>query len=102
VKAQPTDSLCEEKNNELFASGAPLYRFKGRLVVPDDEDFRRAVLSEAHGSQFTVHPGRDKMYKDMKSKYYWVGMKKDITVFVSKCINCQLVKINHQRLPGTL
>ena len=110
VKAQSINSLCIEKIKELFATSAPLYsvvsdgglRFKGRLVVPDDEDRLRAVLSEAHKSQFTIHPGGDNMYQDVKRQYWWTSIKKDITVFVSKYDTCQLVKVNHQRSPETL
>ncbi|GKA13052.1 putative reverse transcriptase domain-containing protein [Tanacetum coccineum] len=33
---------------------------------------------EAHKSKYFVHPGADKMYYDLRDKYWWPGMKKDI------------------------
>nr|GFD16900.1 putative reverse transcriptase domain-containing protein [Tanacetum cinerariifolium] len=33
-----------------------------RLVVPSDASLREALLTEAHSSPFSVHPGSTKMY----------------------------------------
>ena len=38
-------------------------------------DERKKVLEEAHRSKLTIHPGGDKMYKDMKRIFFWPGMK---------------------------
>ncbi|KAD4180287.1 hypothetical protein E3N88_28878 [Mikania micrantha] len=35
-----------------------------------------------------VHPGADKMYQDLKTSYWWPGMKKDIALYVGKCLTC--------------
>nr|GEZ88031.1 reverse transcriptase [Tanacetum cinerariifolium] len=37
-----------------------------RLVVPNDVSLREALLTEAHSSSFSVHPGSMKMYHDLK------------------------------------
>ena len=47
----------------------------------------------------TIHPGGDKMYKDIKRAFYWSGMKKDMEDFVSKCVTCQQVKAELKK-PG--
>ncbi|KAK9020566.1 hypothetical protein V6N11_010586 [Hibiscus sabdariffa] len=49
-----------------------------------------------------MHPGSTKMYRDLKCEYYWVGLKKDVTEFVSKCMVCQRVKAEHQFPSGLL
>nr|GFC58910.1 putative reverse transcriptase domain-containing protein [Tanacetum cinerariifolium] len=41
-----------------------------RLVVPNDATLREALLTEAHSSPFSVHPGSTKMYHDLK-QYFW-------------------------------
>ena len=61
-------------------------RRDGRLCVPMVEDLVRRVLEEAHRSKLTIHPGGDKMYKDMKRIFFWPGMKKDVAEFVTEFI----------------
>src|SRR4029450_2289025 len=110
IEAQFTEQQCMNKVMELASGEVPFYtvssdgglRYKGRLVVPPKDDLRREVMSEAHSSQFSVHPGGDKMYQDMKRQFWWAGMKRDIAIFVSKCSTCQMIKIDHQRPPGAL
>ncbi|WVZ49195.1 hypothetical protein U9M48_000572 [Paspalum notatum var. saurae] len=45
--------------------------FKNRLVVPKDMELRKKILDEAHTSMFTLHPGSNKMYQDLKQKFWW-------------------------------
>nr|GFB85988.1 DNA/RNA polymerases superfamily protein [Tanacetum cinerariifolium] len=73
-----------------------------RLVVPNDVSLREALLTEAHSSPFFVHPGSTKMYHDLKQYFWWSAMKRDVATFVSKCLICQQVKIEHQRASGLL
>ncbi|GKE72157.1 putative reverse transcriptase domain-containing protein, partial [Tanacetum coccineum] len=56
----------------------------------------------AHKSKYYVHPGADKMYYDLRDRYCWPGMKKDIEKYVSKCLTCLKVKAEHQRPSGLL
>nr|GFA03345.1 transposon Ty3-I Gag-Pol polyprotein [Tanacetum cinerariifolium] len=63
---------------------------------------KEALLTEAHSSPFSVHPGSTKMYHDLKQYFWWSGMKRDVAMFVSKCLICQQVKIEHQRDSGLL
>nr|GEZ70368.1 putative reverse transcriptase domain-containing protein [Tanacetum cinerariifolium] len=39
----------------------------------------------------------DKMYYDLRDMYWWPGMKKEIAIYVSKCLTCAKVKAEHQR-----
>ena len=54
-------------------------------------------MEEAHFSAYSIHPGSAKMYHNLKDTYWWNGMKRDIADFVSKCLTCQQVKLEHQR-----
>nr|GFC61566.1 retrotransposable element Tf2 [Tanacetum cinerariifolium] len=67
-----------------------------------DATLREALLTEAHSSPFSVHPGSTKMYYDLKQHFWWSGMKRDVAMFVSRCLICQQVKIEHQRASGLL
>nr|GFC27675.1 retrotransposon protein, putative, Ty3-gypsy subclass [Tanacetum cinerariifolium] len=42
------------------------------------------------------------MYHNLKQHFWWSGMKGDVAMFVSKCLICQQVKIEHQRASGLL
>ena len=80
-------------------SGGLLYN--SRLCVPNDMELRKKILYENHNIVFTMHHGGNKMYQDMKQYYWWRGMKKDIYEYMSKCLTCQQVKVEHQ-VPSNL
>ena len=71
-------------------------------MVPQLVDFREEILREFHFSRFTLHPGGTKMYRDLRSQYYWSGMKRHIGNFVQRCLMCQQVKAEHQSPEGLL
>ncbi|GJZ46364.1 putative reverse transcriptase domain-containing protein [Tanacetum coccineum] len=64
-------------------------------------DMRTLIMDKAHKSKYFVHPGADKMYYDLRDRYWWPRMKKDIAVYVSRCLTCLKVKDEHQR-PSSL
>ncbi|GKE44029.1 putative reverse transcriptase domain-containing protein [Tanacetum coccineum] len=61
-----------------------------------------AQREASHKSMYSIHPGSDKMYHDMKTLYWWPNMKADIATYVSKCLTCAKVKAEHQRPFGLL
>ncbi|GJY90882.1 putative reverse transcriptase domain-containing protein [Tanacetum coccineum] len=82
-------------------SDGTLY-YLDRIWVPLKGDVRTLIMDEAHKSKYSVHPGADKMYYDLRDRYWWPGMKKDIAEYVSKCLTCLKVKAEHQRPSGLL
>ncbi|GJW70564.1 reverse transcriptase domain-containing protein [Tanacetum coccineum] len=76
--------------------------FMDRIWVPLVGDVRITIMDEAHKSKYSVHPGADKMYYDLRDMYWWPGMKRDIATYVSKCLTCSKVKAEHQRPSGLL
>ncbi|GKE10845.1 putative reverse transcriptase domain-containing protein, partial [Tanacetum coccineum] len=76
--------------------------FIDRIWVPLVGDVRMVILNEAHKSRYSVHLGADKMYHDLRDMYWWSRMKRDIAIYVSKCLTCAKVKAEHQRPSGLL
>ncbi|WMV40931.1 hypothetical protein MTR67_034316 [Solanum verrucosum] len=58
-------------------------------------------MEEAHSSRYSIHSGSTKMYRDLREVYWWNSMKKGIAEIVAKYLNCQQVKLEHQR-PGSM
>ncbi|GJR75546.1 putative reverse transcriptase domain-containing protein [Tanacetum coccineum] len=73
-----------------------------RSWLPCYGDTRSLIMHESHKSKYSIHPGSDKMYHDMKMLYWWPNMKADIATYVSKCLTCAKVKAEHQRPSGLL
>ncbi|GJT80506.1 putative reverse transcriptase domain-containing protein, partial [Tanacetum coccineum] len=61
---------------KLRSDGALYYL--DQIWVPLKGDVRTLIMDEAHKSKYSVHPGADKMYYDLRDRYWWPGMKKDI------------------------
>ncbi|GKF19699.1 putative reverse transcriptase domain-containing protein [Tanacetum coccineum] len=74
----------------------------GGSWLPCYGDLRTVIMYESHKSKYSIHPGSDKMYQDMKKLYWWPNMKADIATYVSKCLTCAKVKAEHQRPSGLL
>ncbi|GJU11884.1 putative reverse transcriptase domain-containing protein [Tanacetum coccineum] len=74
----------------------------GRSWLPCYGNLRSVIMHESHKSKYSIHPGSEKMYQDMKKLYWWPNMKADIATYVSKCLTCAKVKAKHQRPSGLL
>ncbi|GJY00527.1 putative reverse transcriptase domain-containing protein [Tanacetum coccineum] len=74
----------------------------GRSWLPCYDDLRTVIMHESHKSKYSIHPGSEKMYQDVKKLYWWPNMKADIATYVSKCLTCAKVKAEHQRQSGLL
>nr|GFA52337.1 putative reverse transcriptase domain-containing protein [Tanacetum cinerariifolium] len=73
-----------------------------RIWVPVYGNLRTLIMNEAHATRYSINPGADKMYYDLRGLYWWPGMKKDIAMYVSKCLTCSKVKAEHQKPSGFL
>ena len=77
-------------------------RFRGSICVPNQGDLKQKILSEAHESSYSIHPGGTKMYEDLRQIFWWDGIKKDVAYFVACCDICNKVKPEHQKLAGLI
>nr|GFA03508.1 putative reverse transcriptase domain-containing protein [Tanacetum cinerariifolium] len=73
-----------------------------RSGLPCYGDLQTVIMHAPHKSKYSIHPGSDKMYQDMKELYWWPNIKADIATYVSKCLTCVKVKAEHQKSSGLL
>ncbi|KAL0561560.1 hypothetical protein IC582_001994 [Cucumis melo] len=110
IDAQSNDPYLVEKRGLAEAGQAVEFSlssdggllFERRLCVPSDSAIKTELLSEAHSSPFSMHPGSTKMYQDLKRVYWWRNMKREVAEFVSRCLVCQQVKAPRQKPAGLL
>ncbi|GKB12936.1 hypothetical protein Tco_0846859 [Tanacetum coccineum] len=96
-----TEDLCGMiKNLEPRADGTLC--LKNRSWIPCFGNLRALIMHESHKSKYSIHPGSDKMYQDLKKLYWWPNMKAEIATYVGKCITCVKVKAEYQKPSGLL
>ncbi|GJW19507.1 reverse transcriptase domain-containing protein [Tanacetum coccineum] len=99
------ENLRESDNprkEKLEPRAAGTLCLRNRSWLPCYGNLRTLIMHESHKSKYSVHPGSDKMYHDMKQLYWWPNMKADIATNVSKCLTCLKVKVEHQKPSGLL
>jgi hypothetical protein len=72
------------------------------LVVPKDRELKNKLMDEAHHSKLSIHPRSSNMYPELRPRYWWTKMKKEITTYVARCDMCCKVKALHMRPAGLL
>ncbi|GJX95391.1 putative reverse transcriptase domain-containing protein [Tanacetum coccineum] len=56
----------------------------GRSWIPCRGNLRELIMHESHKSKYSIHPGSDKMYQDLKKLYWWPNMKAEIATYVNR------------------
>ncbi|GKD72555.1 putative reverse transcriptase domain-containing protein [Tanacetum coccineum] len=112
IEAQKPENLKNEDVGGMIRKDIPKEKLEphadgtlclnGKSWLPCYGDLRTVIMHESHKSKYSIHPGSDKMYQDMKKLYWWPNMKADIATYVRKCLMCAKVKAEHQRPSGLL
>ncbi|GJR73430.1 putative reverse transcriptase domain-containing protein [Tanacetum coccineum] len=112
IEAQKPENIVNEDVGGMIRRDIPKERLEpradgtlclyGRSWVPCYGDLRSVIMHESHKSKYSIHPGSEKMYQDVKKLFWWPNMKADIATYVSKCLTCARVKAEHQRPSGLL
>ena len=76
--------------------------FQEWLVVPKNFELQKQILDEAHLSRYSIHPSSNKIYQDLKQRFWWTRMKWEIAKYISECDICKRVKASHLRPAGPL
>ena len=64
------------------------------LVIVENDDLRRGVLSLFHDSNSAGHPGIAKIMAAIAKYYWWPGLKDFTTQYIKGCSTCQMNKVN--------
>ncbi|GJZ95341.1 putative reverse transcriptase domain-containing protein [Tanacetum coccineum] len=112
IEAQKTENIVNEDVGGMIRRDIPKERLEpradgtlclhSRSWIPCYGDLRSVIMHESHKSKYSIHPGSEKMYQDVKKLFWWPNMKADIATYVSKCLTCARVKAEHQRPSGLL
>ena len=94
--------IGQTENEDFKLDAQGVLRFRDRICIPDDVDFKRMILEESHRSNLSIHPGATKMYQDLKKLFWWSGMKREVAQFVYACLTCQKSKVEHQKPVGLM
>jgi hypothetical protein len=94
--------ILEGRCKDFWEDAEGVVWFKDRLCVPNVQSIWELILKEAHKTAYSIHPRSEKMYQDLKKKFLWYEMKREIAKHVAICYSCQRIKAEHQRSAGLL
>nr|GFB88788.1 putative reverse transcriptase domain-containing protein [Tanacetum cinerariifolium] len=110
IEALKPDNLEKEDVGGMIRTDIPKERLEpcadrtlclnGRSWLPCYGDLRSVNMHESYKSRYSIHPGSENMYQDVKKLYWWPNMKADIATYVSKYLTCARVMAKHQRPSG--
>jgi hypothetical protein len=102
-KLKEIRQLIRDKKTNDFLEDSQRTLWLGKWIcAPHQKRIKDMILREAHDLAYSIHSGSTKMYMDLKTKYWWYGMNRDIVEYMSLCDTCQRVKAEHQRPAGLL
>jgi hypothetical protein len=93
--------ILDGKGKDFREDAEGIVWFKDKLCVLDIKLIWELILKEVHETTYSIHPSSEKMYQDLKKRFWWYGMKREITEYVAICDSCQRIKAEHQR-PASL
>jgi ribonuclease HI len=76
-------NIKEEKSPGFFENEEGVLWYKRRICVPNVKELKDKILREVYESAYSIHPGGNKMYQDLKATYWWYGMKRDVAEYVA-------------------
>jgi hypothetical protein len=95
------EKIKEESSKHFRVDEQDVLWFDDRLIVPKNRELKNKLMDEAHLYKLSIHPESGKMYQELKPRYWWTKMKKEIAAYVARCDTCCRVKAIHMK-PASL
>jgi hypothetical protein len=89
--------ILEGRGKDFREDAEGVVWFKDRLCVPNVQSTRELILKEADETAYSIHPRSEKMYQDLKKKFWWYGMKRETAEHMAICDSSQRIKAEHQK-----
>ncbi|GJS17182.1 putative reverse transcriptase domain-containing protein [Tanacetum coccineum] len=106
AEAMKEENIKEENlrgmNKEFETCPDGTLYIEKRSWLPRVGGLKDLIMNESHKSKYSIHPGSDKMYQDLKKLYWWPNMKADVATYVGKCLTCAKVKAKYKKPSGLL
>lgn len=74
--------------------------YKGRLVIPRNSNCKLMIPKEYHNTPIGGHSGDVKTHLRIAADWLWTSMRKDVSLFVQSCQECQQSKFSQQSPAG--
>ena len=91
-----TENQAKIEKSDIRISKNELLMYKNRLYILQVEEIKLLILNELHKKPYSGHPGYEKIITMLRKEFYWPKMKRETTEYVTKCIECQQVKVEHR------
>jgi hypothetical protein len=89
AKLKEIRQLIRNNKTSDFSEDSQCTLWLGKWIcVPNLKHIKELILREPHDSAYSIHPSSTKMYKDLKNRYWWYGMKRDVAEYVALCDTC--------------
>lgn len=68
------------------------YLFKGNALCIPDSSYQQQLVKEAHAGGLAAHLGREKTIQQLKARFFWPKLHRDVSRFIERCAICQEFK----------
>lgn len=75
---------------------------ENRILVPDYEPLRTAIMQKTHDSHLTGHPGKDTMVGIILRRWFWPKLRDSVRRFIRNCDVCGRMSIWREAKAGFL
>jgi hypothetical protein len=96
IKPKLKENQEETEKEDLRISKNGMLMYKNRLYIPEEDEIKLLKLNKLHKNAYYRHPSYQKIITMLRKEFYWPNMKGETPKYLSKCIEYQQIKFEHQ------